>query len=47
MKVHYRLKRSEVECRELRTLQRGCRAGGPRARASSVLAPPGYRSATP
>ena len=38
MKVHYRLKRSEVECRKLRTLQRGVRDGGSQAQAAAVLA---------
>jgi hypothetical protein len=38
MKVHYRLNRSEVECCELHSLQRGHRARCPQAQVAALLA---------
>jgi hypothetical protein len=38
MNVHYRLKRSEVECRELHALHCGGAERGPQAQVAAILA---------
>jgi hypothetical protein len=38
MKVHYRLKPSEVECFELHSVQRGHRTRSPQAQVAALLA---------